>query len=209
VMENGELWLGRFSVTGGAVRVEHAILAGATMAAVEVQSSVWTVGWAADAFAPRLEALLRNATPTPPAPRTPAAMRRDAAEHVAMTDRHVKRFLDERLGGFDHHPNWGYHRGFGSAPGVVDVAPGLSESTAVRASSPVLSDVELSDELALELMRLSAERPFGCYSYQPGRREVWFEHAILGDDLDRVELETAIEVVAETADGQDDMLAER
>ena len=209
VIENVELVLGRFAVSGGAVRVEHAILAGATMAAVEVQSSVWTVGWAAHAFAPRLEALLRNATPTPPAPRTPASMRRDAAEHVAMTDRRVKRFLDERFGGFDHDENWGYHGGFGSARVFVDVLPVLEESTAVRASSPVLSDVDLSDELALELMRLSAERPFGTYSYQPGRREVWFEHAILGDDLDRVELETAIEVVAETADGQDDMLAER
>ena len=209
MIENVELVLGRFAVTGGAVRVEHAILAGATMAAIEVQSSVWTVGWAADAFAPRLAALLQNATPTPPAPRTPASMRRDAAEHVAMTDRHVKRFLDERFGGFDHDPNWGYHGGFGSARVFVDVVPVLEESTAVRASSPVLSDVELSEELALELMRLSGERPFGTYSYQPGRREVWFEHAILGDDLDKVELESAIEVVAETADGQDDVLAER
>jgi hypothetical protein len=32
---------------------------------------------------------------------------------------------------------------------------------------------------------------------------------ILGDDLDRVELESAIEVVAETADGDDDKLAAR
>jgi hypothetical protein len=89
------------------------------------------------------------------------------------------------------------------------VLPVLEDSTAVRASSPVLSDIDLSDDLALELMRLAAERPFGRYAYQPGRREVWFEHAILGDDLDRVELESAIEVVADTADGQDDMLAER
>jgi len=209
VIENGELVLGRFAVAGGNVRVEHAILAGVTMAAVEVQSSVWTVGWAADAFAPRLEALLREATPTPPAPRTPAALRRDAAEHVAITDRRVKRFLDERFGGFEHDPDWGYHGGFGSARVFVDVLPVLEDSTAVRASSPVLSDIDLGDELALELLRHSAERPFGCYSYQPGRREVWFEHVILGDDLDRVELESAIEVVADTADGQDDMLAER
>ena len=30
--------------------------------------SVWMIGWAADAFAPRLDALLREATPPPPAP---------------------------------------------------------------------------------------------------------------------------------------------
>ena len=209
VIENGELVFGRFAHSGGQVRVEHAILAGTTMAAVEVQSSVWTVGWAADAFGPRIEALLREATPPPPPPQPPAALRRDAAEHVVITDRRVKRFLDERFGGFDHDPSWGYHGGFGSARVFVDVLPVLEDSTAVRASSPVLSDVELSDDLALELMRLSAARPFGGYAYIPSRREVWFQHAILGDDLDRVELESAIEVVAETADSQDDKLAER
>jgi hypothetical protein len=209
VIENAELVLGRFAHGGTGVRVEHAILAGVTMAAVEVQASVWTIGWAADAFAPRLDALLREATPPPPAPQTPAALRRDAAEHVSITDRRIKRFLDERFGGFDHDPAWGYHGGFGSARVFVDVLPVLEDSTAVRASSPVLSDVELSDELALELLRLSAESPFGSYSYVPSRREVWFQHAILGDDLDRVELESAIEVVADTADGEDDALAQR
>jgi len=209
VIENAELVLGRFAHAGTGVRVEHAILAGVTMAAVEVQASVWTIGWAADAFAPRLHALLREATPPPPAPQTPAALRRDAAEHVTITDRRIKRFLDERFGGFDHDPAWGYHGGFGSARVFVDVLAVLEDSTAVRASSPVLSDVELTDELALELLRLASERPFGSYSYVPSRREVWFQHAILGDDLDRVELESAIEVVAETADGEDDALAQR
>ena len=122
----------------------------------------------------------------------------------------MKRFLDERFGGFHHDPDWGYHGGFGSARVFVDVLPVLEDSTAVRASSPVLSDVDLGDELALELMRLSASSsPSACYSYVPSRREVWFEHAILGDDLDQVELESAIEVVAETADGDDDKLAAR
>ena len=150
-----------------------------------------------------------DATPPPPAPSAPAALRRDAASHLEITDRRVKRFLDERFGGFEHDPAWGYHGGFGSARVFVDVVPVLESSTAVRASSPVLSDIDLSDELAIELLRLSAQRPFGGYSYVPSRREVWFEHAILGDDLDRLELEAAIEVVAEAADGDDDLLAGR
>jgi hypothetical protein len=209
VIENSELVLGRFTPAGSHVRVEHAILAGTTMAAVEVQATVWTVGWAASAFRPRLEALLRDATPVPPAPHTPAALRRDAADHVSITDRRVKRFLDEHYGGFEHDPAWGYHGGFGSARVFIDVLPVLEESTAVRLSSPVLSDIDLSAELAHELLRLTAEQPFGRYSYAPARREVWFEHAILGDDLDRIELESAIDVVATNADGHDDALAER
>ena len=209
LIENAELVLGRFTHADGHVHVEHAILAGTTMAAVEVQASVWAVAWAADAFSHRLEALLREATPTPAAPKTPAALLRDAEAHVVMTDHRVKLFLDERFGGFDHDPDWGYHGGFGSARVFVDVLPVPDDSTAVRASSPVLSDIDLTDDLALELMRLAAESPFGCYSYQPARREVWFEHVILGDDLDRPELEAAIQVVADTADGEDDALAGR
>jgi type III secretion system-like peptide-binding chaperone len=207
LIENSELVLGRFTPDRSRVRVEHSILAGTTMAAVEVQATVWTIGWAASAFRPRLEAMLRDATPVPPAPRTPAALRRDAADHVSITDRRVKRFLDEHYGGFEHDPSWGYHGGFGSTRVFIDVLPVLEESTAVRLSSPVLSDVDLSPDLALELLRLTAEQPFGRYSYAPARREVWFEHAILGDDLDQIELESAIDVVAATADGHDDALA--
>src|SRR5437763_11875178 len=207
--ENGELVLGRFAHRGEEIMVEHTILAGTTMDPVEVQSSVWTVGWAASAYDPRLRALLTEAVPVPPAPQTPAARLRDAGDHVEMTTRRVRRYLEAEYGGFDHHPDWGYHGGFGSARVFVDVLPVLDDSTAVRASSPVLSDIDLTDDLALELMRLAATSPFGCYSYQPARREVWFEHVILGDDLDRPELEAAIQVVADTADGQDDTLAGR
>jgi hypothetical protein len=207
LIENGELVLGRFHPAAGRVRIEHAILAGTTMDPVEVQASVWTVGWTANAFRPRLRALLTDTVPPPPPPRTPAALRRDAADHVAITERRVRRLLDERLGGFEHDPDWGYHGGFGSARVFVDVLPVLETSTAVRASSPVLSDVGLDRRLAERLMGLSGAGPFGSFLYLPSRREVWFQHVILGDDLDAIEFEAAIEVVAQTADGCDDELA--
>ena len=207
VLENGETILGRFAVRGETIVVEHAILAGATMAAVEVQSTVWTVGWTARAFTPRLRALLAEQTPPPSPPEPPAATRRDAADHVRVTTERVRRFLTDEYGEFQHDPDWGFHGGFGSARVFVDIQPVLESSTAVRASSPVVSDVDLSDELALRLVQLTGERPFGAFQYVPGRREVWFEHVILGDDLDRVELESAIRVVSSVADGTDDELA--
>jgi hypothetical protein len=208
LIENGELVLGRFAHDGSKVCVEHAILAGSTMAAVEVKASVWSVGWAAGAFAPRLRALLADATP-PPAPVLPAALRRDAADHVTITEKRVGKFLEQRFGGFQQHPDWGFHGPFGSARVFVDVLPVLDDSTAVRASSPVVSNVDLVDELALELLERSSREPFGTFLYASGRREVWFQHAVLGDDLDMVEFEAAIEVVATTADGSDDALVER
>jgi hypothetical protein len=205
--ENGELVLGRFAHRGEEVVVEHTILAGTTMDAVEVQSSVWTVGWGASAYASRLRALLTEAVPVPPPPQTPAARLRDAADHVEMTTRRVRRYLDEQYGGFDHHPDWGFHGAFGSARVFVDVLPVLDDSTAVRASAPVLSDVDLSDGLALRVAEIAAESPFGAFAYLGGRRELWFQHAILGDDLDVVELEAAIGTVSGVADGWDDRLA--
>ncbi len=108
-------------------------------------------GWAAASWAARLHALLSDAVPVPPAPQTPAARLRDAADHVEMTTRRVRRYLDERHGGFQHDPDWGFHGAFGSARVFVDVLPVLDDSTAVRASAPVLSDIDLSDGLAVKV----------------------------------------------------------
>jgi hypothetical protein len=205
--ENAELVLGRFAASGGAVDVEHAILAGTTMDAVEVQASVWAVGWAAASFAPRLHALVTEAVPVPPPPQTPAARLRDSADHVDFTTRRVRQHLDARYGGFEHHPDWGFHGAFGSARVFVEVLPVLDDSTAVRVSSPVVSQIAMSDELALRLLELADEQPFGAFAHLAARDEVWLQHAILGDDLDSVELAAAIDAVAAVADGCDDALA--
>jgi len=71
----------------------------------------------------------------------------------------------------------------------------------------VLSQVEMSDELALRMLALAGEQPFGAFAHVAARNEVWLQHAILGDDLDHVELATAIDAVAAMADGCDDALA--
>ena len=205
LIENGELVLGRFSHVDGAVRIEHAIMAGSTMSRVEVQASVWAVGWGASAFGARIHALLAEGTP-PPAPLTPAARRRDAAYALESTTKRVQRFLEENYGTFEHHPEWGFHGPFGSARVFVDVLPVLDDSTAVRASSPVLSDIDLTDELALHLLGLETSTPFGSFLYVPARREVWFQHVVLGDDLDLTEFKSAIDVVATSADEHDDEL---
>ncbi|HUZ84728.1 MAG TPA: hypothetical protein VMU66_08540 [Gaiellales bacterium] len=208
LIENSELLLGRFRHAGCEIVVEHAILAGTTMDAVEVKASVWAVGWAAASFAPRLRALLDEGTPPPPPP-LPAGRLRDSADGVRFTDRRVQRLLEQRYGSFQHHPDWGYHGAFGSARVFIDVLAVLDDSTAVRASSPVLSQIDLTDELALHLHERSAEHACGAFLYVPARRELWFQHAVLGDDLDRVELDAAVDLVASVADGCDDELRAR
>jgi hypothetical protein len=74
-------------------------------------------------------------------------------------------------------------------------------------AAPVLIDVDLSDDLALEACAIAAESTVGRFAYTEARRELWFEHAILGDDLQEVELMHAVRTVAETADAIDERLA--
>ena len=63
--------------------------------------------------------MLQRATPVPPVPELPAALRRDSADHVRMTSERVQHFLTERYGGFEHDPAWGFHGGFGGNGVVV------------------------------------------------------------------------------------------
>jgi hypothetical protein len=66
--------------------------------------------------------------------------------------------------------------------------------------------VRARDELAVEAGRLMAVHPVGRLSWSEPTRELWLEHAILGDDLDARELEAAIDAVAALADAEDDRL---
>ena len=88
----------------------------------------------------------------------------------------------------------------------VSVRHVLETSTAVLVASPVLSGVELTDALALDVAEVSAARSFGRFAFATERSELWAEVAILGDDLDPEELAAAITAVAELGDGEDDRL---
>ena len=79
----------------------------------------------------------------------------------------------------------------------VDVLPGSTNSVHV----PVAVSVTGPDVHAA-----AAASAFGRFAYAADRSELWVEHAILGDDLDPVELETAIDAVARLSDGEDDRL---
>ena len=77
----------------------------------------------------------------------------------------------------------------------------------MRVASPVLSQVELGDVLALRALAIADGSPLGRFSYLEERSELWFEHTLLGDALDPVELELAVGTVARVADAEDDELA--
>ena len=202
--ENDPVVFGRFVHRDGAIMVEQTILGGPTMHTDEVRVAVWAVGWASGAFRGRLERHLLGGEAREPLPRVEP--RRGAEERVASTWQRVERFLASRPGGFERDEHWGLHGAFGSARVFVQVRHYLEASTAVVVASPVLLGVDLDDALALDAHDVMGAQALGRFAYVGAERQLWYEHAVLGDDLDPNELDAAIDEVARVADGEDDRL---
>jgi hypothetical protein len=209
-LEQGELALGRLLHDGTSVIASATLLGGPTLDVEEAVTAAYAIASSAAGEGGRLTARLEGRDPAEvPHPFEDAHIHvpRDADERLARAEGYVERQLTSAFGGFEKDPAWGYNGPFGSARVFVDVRPFLGESTVVRIASPVLSDVELTDGLALRALELAAGAAFGRFSYLPERRELWFEHTLLGDALDPDELRLAVSTVARVADGEDDALA--
>ena len=109
-------------------------------------------------------------------------------------------------GGFEHDDTWGLHAAFGSTRVFCAVRHYVENSASVIVYSPVLLDVDLTDELALDVHGVAEASPGARFAYFPEQRELWVEHALLADDLQAEELKTAVDIVAAVADGNDDRL---
>ena len=143
-----------------------------------------------------------------PVPRCRGAARRRGARGVRA--RAVERFLRQLYGAFEDDPNWGYHGGFGSTRVFCRVRHYLETSTAVIVGSPVLERRGADRRAGPRRLRGRRARAASVASRSPPERgELWFEHAILGDDLDPDELRTAIDVVASGGRREDDRLKRR
>lgn len=203
LLEHDGFVLGRLRHDGAALIAEQALLGGHTLHQDEMTVSVWTAGWIAANEGARLQ--MRVGGMDPGDPREPDVdVRRGAEERVAVVRERVARHLEAR--GFVDDPVWGLHGAAGSTRVFVSVMHHLERSTAVIVAAPVVIDCDLTDDLALEACAIAAEEPVGRFSYTDERRELWFEHAILGDDLQESEIVHALDAVAATADRVDERL---
>jgi hypothetical protein len=210
-LEQAELSLGRLAYDDGSVVATATLLGGPTLDVEEAVTAAYAIASSAAGAGGRIQARLEGRDPAEvPHPFEDAHIRvpRDADERLARAEGYVERLLTSSFGGFQRDPAWGYNGPFGSARVFVDVRPFLGESTVVRVASPVLSGIDLTGELALRALALASAAPFGRFSYLAERRELWFEHTLLGDALDPAELELAVSTVARVADGEDDALAQ-
>ena len=196
--------LGRLRHDGSALVAEQVILGGHTLAQDEVVVAVWTVGWLAANEGARLH--MRVGGMDPGEPRVPDVdVRRGAEERVGVVRERAARWLEAQ--GFADDPVWGLHGAAGSTRVFVSAMHHLERSSVIVVAAPVLVDVDLTDELALAACAIADRAPVGRFAYTGARRELWFEHAILGDDLQEVELLHAVRAVAATADAVDESLA--
>lgn len=206
--EQDGLPLGRLEHEGTRAIVAAALLGGPTLDLEECITAAYAVAAAAAATTGRLAARIAGKDPGElDLDPEDVSVPRDADERIARAEGYVERLLVATYGEFTRDPAWGYNGPFGSARVFVDVRPFLGESTVVRVASPVLSRVELSDALALRALELADASPIGRFSYLGERKELWFEHTLLGDALDPDELELAVGTIARIADGEDDELA--
>jgi hypothetical protein len=81
------------------------------------------------------------------------------------------------------------------------------EHTVVELLSPVLNDVESSNELLAKLNELNMALYFGKAYWHD--RSVWIAHNLLGDHIDRDELIAAVGMMGTVADKLDDDLKAR
>ena len=204
LQEHDGFVLGRLRHNGSALVAEQTILGGHTLAQEEVTIAVWTAGWLAANEGARLH--MRVGGMDPGEPRTPDVdIRRGSEERVAVVRERAARWLEGH--GFVDDPVWGLHGEAGTTRVFVSAMHHLERSSVLVVAAPVLIDVDLSDELALDACAIAAEGTVGRFAYTEARRELWFEHAILGDDLQDAELMHAVRAVAETADAVDERLA--
>ena len=98
--------------------------------------------------------------------------------------------------------------GGGSAYARVAVHSLGDNHSTVAVLSPVVLDVEPSDELHRYLLEENGKLLFGAFSLSSDGIVV-LRHSILGDSLDPEELAASVDVVLTTADEYDDVIVER
>jgi len=118
----------------------------------------------------------------------------------------IEKYLTESFGGFLKDQNNNFVLQAGSARVIVVPLDWIGGQTLVKIVALVNRDSPSFDALSGYLAGENLKLIFGKFSVQPEARMVFYEHTLLGDFLNRKELEVAIQAIASTADKYDDEL---
>lgn len=98
----------------------------------------------------------------------------------------------------------------GSAYVMVNIVPWGNDQAMVRCAAQVVKGIQLTRELAVQLLQLNAHLRFGAFAWDAAENVVLFIHSILGGTtLDPDELLATLSDVALIADEWDDRLADK
>lgn len=85
----------------------------------------------------------------------------------------------------------------------------FNEKSLVKIASPVSLDIDtIPPKLANKLLKKNADEIFGRYVLISKEKVIWFEHILLGDNLNSEELITAIKIVSNTANSNDKWISD-
>lgn len=96
----------------------------------------------------------------------------------------------------------------GSVLAQVGVSPWGTDDATITTRAYLVTDVELSPDLLMYLLRENDRMRFGAFGVDPDG-DIFFEHAIVGSSVDKAELKSSVMAVAITADQYDDKIVER
>ncbi len=125
----------------------------------------------------------------------------DAVKTLRST---IEKYLKESFGSYLKDDRNNYILQAGSARVFIIPVDWIKEQTIVRVVSVVNRGAQITGELTKFLAYENIKVVFGKFSLDPDRQAILFEHILLGDFLNRKELEVAVKSVAYIADKYDD-----
>jgi hypothetical protein len=128
------------------------------------------------------------------------------SEALATLKTTISKYLQESFGGFLRDQNDNFILQAGSARLLIAPMDWFEGQTLVKIVALVNKDGGPVEALAKYLISENMKLIFGKFSLEPVGHMVFFEHTLLGDFLNRKELETAVKAIAFTADQYDDQI---
>jgi hypothetical protein len=131
------------------------------------------------------------------------------SEALATLKSTIAQYLQESFGGFLKDQNDNFVLQAGSARIIISPFDWVEGQTLVRVVALVNLGGGPIEELSKYLIAENLKLIFGKFSLEPTAGMVFYEHTLLGDFLNRKELEVAVKAIASTADKYDDELQAR
>lgn len=122
----------------------------------------------------------------------------------------IARWMKELFGEFAEHDSGApmFSIVVGSALTQVFVSAWNDDDAVITVRSYVVSDVEVTNELAIFLLEQNSRMRFGAFGLDEDH-DIFFQHNIVGSTCDKNELKASVLAVANTADDFDDEIVSR